>query len=280
MIIIYKSITSYEFTHDYIKETFENKKEYYYLGFQSIEYYITKIIYNYLVKYNHEISFCCDFTLLQKIVKRISSKEYFKKQFNLDEKYIYSLIGAVICDNNLLVEDVVKELYDIEGYLLSIFKKEDNKYLFVKKYLDKNKYHLETTYTYLNDVTCTCYLVELNHYFSNSAKTMLEAKYIILEEIANYLVENKLYYNIEEVLGDYSIDNAVEKLDLLYDRKYINKPNYFYVTHDQFEVIKYEVRCSIDNLSFYSIKIHDSKNIAKNQAAFSMLEMIIIQNNT
>lgn len=280
MIFIYKSITKYEFINDYIKDNFESRKEYYYLGFQSVEGLITKVIYKYLVNVNIDISFCCDFVLLQKIVKRISSKEYFKNNFEFDEKYVYSFIGAVVCDDYSKIDEVINELYKIEDYLLTIFKKENNKYLEVRKYLSKKNFELLTVYSFSDVVCCTCNLVELNHYFTNTAKTMLEAKYIVIEEIYEYLIDNKLYYQIEEVLGEYNIENASEKLNELYNLGYINKPNYFHLEHDQFQNTKYEVRCSVEGLSFYSIKIHDNKNTAKNQAAFSMLEMIIIQNNT
>ncbi len=281
MISIYRNISKYEFINDYIKNDFENKKEYYYLGFQYYESLITKVVYNYLTKINQEISFCCDFVLLQKIVKRISSKEYFKSNFKeFDEKYIYSFIGAILCDNQSNIEEVVNEIYNIESYLLTIYKKESNKYLEVKKYLTKNKYNLTTTYIFSDVAECTCCITELNHYFTNNATTMLEAKYTVLEEIYEYLIDNKLYYDIEEILGEYQIDNACEKLELLYTKNYINKVNYFYIEHDQFAVVKHEVRCSVDGLSFYSIKIHDNKDVAKKQAAFSMLEMIVIQNNT
>lgn len=281
MIFIYKSITKYEFVNDYIKETFENRKEYYYLGFQSADYLITKIIYNYLVKYNQEISFCCDFTLLQKIVKKLTSKEYFKMKFsNFDEKYIYSLIGAIISDNYSAVEDVINELFGIEFYLLTIYKKENNKFIFIRDYLKKNNYTLTTSFSFSDRIECTCFIVELNHYFSNFSNTMLEAKYLVLEEIYTYLLDNKLYYNIDEIIEGYNVSNSSIKLNELYEKNYINKPNYFIVEHDQFKNVKYEVRCSVAGLSFYSIKFHDDKDIAKNQAAYSMIEMIRIQNNT
>lgn len=281
MVIIYNTLINYEFKNIYIKDEFENKKEYYYLGFQSVEYYITKVVYNYLLKYNTNIEFCCDFTLLQKIIKRFNSKEYFKKIFiSIEEKYIYSFIGAVIVDNYIEIESVINKLYKIENYLLTIYKKEENKYLFVNKFLENNNYKIETLFDFKEEVNCTCCIVELNHYFTNSSTTMLEAKYIVLEEIAEYLIENKLYYEIEEVVLDFDINNACEKLELLYEKKYINKPNYFYIIHDQYQTVKHEVRCSIDGVSFYAVKINNEKEIAKNQAALAMIEMLIIQNNT
>lgn len=267
---------TYEFKNDFIKNNFENKKEYYYLGFQSIDFYITKIIYNYLIEYNKTIDFCCEFTLLQKIVKKICSKEYFSKTQKQTEKYIYSYIGAIICDDITKVESQINEIYKIEEYLLTIFKKEDNKYLYIKKYLDKNNFNITTNFIFNNDVFCEVTLEELSITFNISNKTMLEAKYNTLELLYNYLIENKMYYDISEVVDGYDSTNAFEKLKNLFKEGYINKPNYFYIEHSQYEEIKYEVRCSVEGYSFYSVKIHNNKLIAQNLAAFSMLEMITL----
>lgn len=280
MIAIYKSISKYKFKHESIEENFENKKEYYYLGFQSIDYYITKIVYSYLIKFNQKISFCCDFTLLQKIVKRISSKEYFKQHFSLEEKYVYSFIGAVISDDVSFAEDVINEIYKIEDYLLTIFKKEENKFILVNKYLLKRKSDITTTFTHTDKVGCTCYVSCLNRYFTNYSSTILEAKYIVLEEIYTYLIENNLYYDIDEIIGEYNVSNACETLELLYKHGFIDEPIYNVIVHDEFESCKYEVRCNVSGLSYYSIKIHDNEEEAKNQSAFSMVEMIVLQNRT
>lgn len=271
---MYKDICSYEFVNDYIKDNFENKKEYYYLGFQSVDSYITKIVYNYLSECNSELKFCCDFTLLQKIVKRILSKEYFNLIIKLDEKYVYSFIGAIICDNpnTIKITNVICDIYKVEEYLLKIFKKEENKYLFINKWLQKNNYTLITNYSYSNNINCTCSINNL--FFSSDNKTMLEAKYDVCEEIAKYLINNKLYYNIKEIIGEYTIEESIEKLDYLYQEGYINNPNYIYLEHDNFEQIKYEVRCNIEGLSFYSVKIHNTKEKAKLLSAYSMLKMI------
>ncbi len=268
----------YEFKNDFIKNNFENKKEYYYLGFQSIDFYITKLVYNYLIEYNNEIKFCCDFTMLQKIVKKLTSKEYFSNNIKESEKFIYSYIGAIICDDITKVDEEVNDIYKIEDFLLTIYKKEDNKFLYIKKYLDKNNYKLSTSYIYNNDVYCEVHLHELNLSYSSSSKTMLEAKYEVLEKLYTYLIENKLYFEISELVEGYSVNDAYSRLNKLYDDGYINKPNYFYVEHSQYEEVKYEVRCSVEGYNFYSVKIHSDKTTAQNLAAFSMLEMITIQN--
>lgn len=275
---MYKTISKHIFKNDYIEVDFPNKKEYYFLGFQSVDYYITKIVYNYLIHYNCNIKFCCSFNLIQKIIKKLTSKEYFKDCFSLDEKYIYSFIGAVICDNNNDVLMVVDEIFDVEGFLLTIFKKEENKYSIVNKFLKKNGYTLITNYNISDDVVCSVDFLELNTTFTQRSSTIIEAKYKVYEEISRYLISSKLLYNINEVIGEYSIDDSIMKLDKLYEGGYLKKPNYIYIEHSEFEEIKYEVRCSIEDVSFYSVKIHTNKNIAKNQAAYSMLEMIVQQN--
>lgn len=281
MIVVYSKFVQYEFKNSFIEKEFENKKEYYYLGFQSIEYLITKNIYNYLLDSNSNIGFCCDFSLLQKIIKRITSKEYFKKIFNdVDEKYIYSFVGAVILDNSIVVEELIAKMYRIESFLLTIYKKEDNKYLLVDKFIKAKQYNITTTFSFLENVECVCYIEELNRYFSNSSKSMLNAKYSVLEEIYEFLIDNKLYYDLNDLISGYSVDSSVHFLEVLHEKKIISNPEYFYIVHDQFEETKYEVQCRIKGLSFYSIKIHNTKEEAKNLAAFSMLEMIVIQNNT
>lgn len=278
---MYSKFVEYEFKNSFIKEEFKNKKEYYYLGFQCIDCLITKIIYNYLINYNSNISFCCDFSFLQKIVKRVTSKEYFKQLFDdIDEKYIYSFIGAVTLDDSRVVEIIVDKLYKIESFLLTIYKKEANKYILIEKFINNRKYNLSTNFSFLENVECVCCIEELNRYFTNSSNSMLSAKYTVLEEIYDFLVDNQMYYDINDLVNGYTIESSVHHLELLHDKKIINKPEYFYVTHDQFEETKYEVRCSISGLSFYSIKIHNTKEEAKNLAAFSMLEMIVMQNNT
>ncbi len=108
---------------------------------------------------------------------------------------------------------------------------------------------------------------------------MLEAKYAVIEEIRQYIIENKLHFDAKEVITNYDITNSYNVLENLYDDKYINKPNYFILEHDQFDEKKYEIRCSVEGYNFYSVKIHSDKEVAKNLAAYSMLEMIVLQSN-
>ncbi len=51
------------------------------------------------------------------------AKEYFKNVINKEEKYIYSYIGAVICDDTREIQRVIEQLYNIEDFLLQIYKK-------------------------------------------------------------------------------------------------------------------------------------------------------------
>ncbi|MFI3328845.1 MAG: double-stranded RNA binding motif domain-containing protein [bacterium] len=267
----------YKFNHDYIKNEFENNKEYYYLGFQCIDSYITKIVYSYLSEYNSVMKFCCDFTLLQKIIKKILSKEYFISTIKEEEKYIYSLIGAIIfdSDNEQVILDEINDIYKVEHFLLKIYKKEENKYLLVNSWLKKKGFECITSYTYSNVITCTCNIN--NIYYVKEENTLLKAKYGIYEEIYEYLIENNLYYNISDVVGVFDINTSIDKLEELYQKGYIKKPNYIFIDHDNFEEIKYEVRCSIENISFYSVKIHNTKEKAKQLCAYSMLQMIVDQ---
>ncbi|MFI3252616.1 MAG: double-stranded RNA binding motif domain-containing protein [bacterium] len=277
---MYNTISKYEFKNKLIENEFSSKKEYYYLGFQSVEYYLTKIVYYFLKEYNTEINFCCNFNLLQKIVKRLNSKEYFKLCFKeIDEKYIYSFIGAVIIDNDA-AQYVISEIYKVEDFLLKIYKKEENKYLLVSKYLSNKSYELTTSFVFNDKVECTCGIKELNRYFNNTSNSVLDAKYIVLEEVYEYLIENNLYYDLNELVNGYTIDNAIEKLEILFEKKCISSPKYIYIEHDQFEETKYEVRCSIDDVNFYAVKIHNTKLMAKQLAAYAMIEMLILQNNT
>lgn len=268
----------YSFNNNYIKENYLSKKEYYYIGFQSIDFYITRILYKYLSKYNTALEFCCDFTLLQKFSKKICSKEYFSENIISNDKEVYSYIGAVICDCNTLnmVEDVIEKIYKIEEFLLRAYKKENNKYVSVYKYIKKSTTNITTNYSYINNIECSCYISSINMYFYNSGSSMLEAKYNTLVDIDTYLTNNKLNLDIIEFIGDYNVDNSYDKLEQLCNT-YFTKPTYLYIEHTNYEDIKYEVRCSIDNISFYSVKIHNSKELARNLASFSMLEMLIEQ---
>lgn len=269
---------NYQFKNIYIKNNFENKREYYYLGFQSAEYYITKIIYNYLSKVSDEIEFCCDFKLLQRIVKKISSKEYLTKIRVEQEMYIYSYIGAMICDNANNIEYEIDRVFKIEEFLLSIYKKETSKYKFVKKFIKDNNYEFNAEYIFAKEVTCNVNIFDMNVIFTNTGTSMIDSLYNTVNEINQYLLDNRMYFPTKDIAVDYNVNNSYDKLEELFENNYINKPSYQIIEHDESDDIKYEVRCSVSGYNFYSVKIHNNKEISKNLAAYSMLKMIIDKN--
>lgn len=265
---------NYKFKNNFIKDNYKDKKEYYFLGFQCIDYYISKLVYNYLMRYDLIGEFCCDFDIVQKIIKKITSKEYFNKIFSENQKTIYSYLGAIIFDDESSVEREIDNLYKVESFLLNVFKKDGNIYMDIKKYLDKNNLMINTYYSFNQNVECS---IEINNQlFKSIGNSLIESKYDALEKYYQFLISNKLFYDIKDLVAGYDPNNSYNKLEQLFNDGYINKPNYLYIEHDEFNDIKYEVRCSVNGYNFYSVKIHNNKEVAKNLAAYSMIEMIIM----
>ncbi len=270
---------NYEFKNLNIERNFKEEKEYYYLGFTSIDYIVTKIVYSYLSIYNSYLEFCCDFNMVQRIIKKILSNEYYDQNVKGNRKYIYSYIGAIILDDTDAVESFVNEIFNIDNFLLTIFKKENNKYKLVNSYLTSAGLTSNTHISISNIIKCSLSIEEIGVRFNAEGRSIIEAKYNCMVEFANFLIKEKGFFDVNELLHNYNELNACEKLYELYSMGYIEEPNYFYLEHNEFEKTKYEVRCSVKGYNFFAVKINDDKDKAKNLSAFSMLDMISAQCN-
>ncbi len=265
-----EQLIDYQFINKKILECVKNDDDFYrYYGYNFLNTICLKIIYEW---FSYEIDgyYYLDipYKNVNAIINKVKSKEYLEKCNNkLNQNIsVLSVVGGVMFDSNN--EDIVVSLIRKILYIDEIICQK-NYYIMLKKWclrrgISSLDYSYDGSEVYLT-------IDEYNLKFKEVDKTLYKALNKVSEEVCRYLVENKMFFKVKDVVGEYSYDNAYEKLNKLATEGYFSMPKYHQQLHDN----GYEVKCSIAEFTFYFIEVKRTIEDAKRSAALGMLDLII-----
>lgn len=265
-----EQVIDYQFSNKKILECVKNDDEFYRCyGYNLLNTVCLKIIYEWF-SYELDGYYYIDipYNNVTAIINKIKSKDYLEKCNNkLNQNIsVLSVLGGVMFDSNnenILMSLTKKILYTDE----IICKK--NYYIMLKKWCFRRDVS-SFNYSYDgNEVYLT--IDEYNIKFKENDRTLFKSLNKVSEEVCRYLVDNKMFFKVKDVVGEYNYDNAYEKLNKLATEGYFSMPYYQTQPHDN----GYEIKCTISDFTFYFIEVKRTIVDAKRSAALGMLDLII-----
>jgi len=279
-----KEIFKYDFNNENILKEALNMNELLYLNGKSyIEFYIK----NYLLKefcfYDNELSYFDD-SIINDLINKLISDDFYLKRLNkigLNEiidkasvKLFLSIIGGIILDSN---NYEILNLLNLDEEILINLNLEINYYNFVNSW-SKNKNKEETKYELIfnGEYKAVLKIKQIDKIFEYSSKNKLISIIEVYKEAYNYILNNNLVLKIKDIIGLPSIENAVNQLQDLFVKGFINEPIYKINLKGSVNGVDiWRCRCLVEGYRESFSADDSSKKAAKRNAAYEMLKYII-----
>ncbi|CDR30939.1 Ribonuclease III [Acholeplasma oculi] len=217
---------------------------------------------------------------------------------SVKEDLFEAIIGAVAIDSDFdqeILDELIDVMLDPDSYIDNNFEETEENYIgMLQEWYQKKGYGLpdyefydlwenppqDAIWRYGDNYRGHIYhwqfRIELDEKeFFAEADNKREAKMDLAKQVIDYLKENDLFYSVEDIVGQPSLDRAINQLQELFQKGYIQQPSYSEEEIYQDGVYKWRLECHIDGYEYYFYSIANSKKDAKKQAAFRMLEHII-----
>lgn len=200
-----------------------------------------------------------------------------QNQDSVKEDLFEAIVGAVAIDSGWdaeALEDVIDRMLDIEHYLEKGFSDDENYVDLIQTWCQK-KYSWIPEYDFdeMEDGwECSLSLSDDYDDFIGRGYSKREARMNAAQNAYEYLEENdELLLPIDEV-GEPDIDRAINQLQELYQKGYIDEPYYeFYEDYDENGNPTWRCECHLKNRDRYWYGNHSSKKQGKKSVAYSML---------
>ena len=209
------------------------------------------------------------------IVGKGDAKLNVKEEDSVKEDLFESIVGAVVIDSNWdfnEIEGVVKLMLDFNGYFNN--KTNEIDYVgevqkwFLKEHNRLPEYSFDDTY---DGYRCSLYLENSWHCFSGEAKSKSGARFLAAKEVYEFLDDQGLLFSLEDEVGEPNFDRAINQLQELAQKGYIDTPCYnFNEYKDKNNNSVWECTCILygfDDITYES----SSKKDAKKNCAYDML---------
>ena len=200
-----------------------------------------------------------------------------QKQDSVKEDLFEAIVGAVAIDSGwdaVALEDVIDRMLDIEHYLEKGFNDDENYVDLIQTWCQK-RYGWIPEYDFdemEDEWECSLSLSDDYDEFIGRGYSKREARMNAAHNAYEYLEENdELLLPIDEV-GEPDIDRAINQLQELYQKGYIDEPYYeFYEDHDDNGNPTWRCECHIKgDDEYYRINSSSKKN-GKKRVAYDML---------
>lgn len=218
-------------------------------------------------------------------------------QPSVKEDLFEAIIGAVAIDSDFdeeTIEDLIDIMLDPDQYIENDFEETEDNYIgMLQEWCQNNGYGLpDYNFTdqwenpplnvkwqygekYRDHIYHWRFSIEIeDKVFSAEADSKKEAKMELAKQVIEYLKENDIYYDLEDIVGEPTLDRAVNQLQELYQKKWIKAPNYIFEEVYHSGTYQWKVECHVEGYEYYFYAISASKKEAKKQAALEMLEYI------
>lgn len=217
------------------------------------------------------------------IMGKSDIKQDVMEMDSVQEDLFEAIIGAVALDSNWNIDiltDVVDLMLDPDYYLENGFGNETNyvellqqwyqkKYNNIPVYCFRNTYGFSYGGRYGNYV---CDLSILEKGFFAVCDTKGEARMAVAKQAYEYLEENDLLFDLIDEVGEPEIDRAINQLQELYQKGYIDEPWYDFIEkYDSNGNPVWRCECHIKGRETFWWGEYSSKKQGKKAVAFDML---------
>ena len=219
------------------------------------------------------------------IMGKSDSDQSVHERDSVQEDLFEAIIGAVALDSNWDIDaltTVVDLMLDPDCYLDNGFDEEENYVVLLQQWYQK-KYNRIPIYVFrqtggfpyagkYGKYVCELGLYPLEDGFWDVKDTKSDARMAVAKKAYEYLEENGLLFDWIDEIGEPEFDRAINQLQELYQKGYIDEPYYeFYEDHDDNGNPIWRCECHLKNRDQYWYGNHSSKKQGKKSVAYSML---------
>ena len=124
----------------------------------------------------------------------------------------------------------------------------------------------------LCDFCCEVGLYPLENGFRGYGKTKSEARMDAAQKAYEFLEENNLLFTLIDEIGEPDFDRAINQLQELYQKGYIDEPRYDFIEkYDKNGNPIWRCECHVKGISDYRYGNYSSKKQGKKAVAYDML---------
>lgn len=200
------------------------------------------------------------------------------------EDLFEAILGAVAIDSKWdekSINNVINKMLEPMKYLGEY---NNDNYIDLIQTWHQRKYNELPLYEFYFDNNNHCYVVRLflrgiKKFFSSLGRTKTEARMNAAREALEYLEKNNLFYSKKDIVGEASLDRAINQLQELHQKGYISKPIYedYLRGYDVNGNPVWDCDCTVEE--YGSCKVtSQSKKIAKKHAAYEMIKVVLNNN--
>ena len=208
-------------------------------------------------------------------------KENIQKDDSVKEDLFEAIIGAVAIDSNWdnkKIDDAVDSLLQPFNYINNI--DEDDNFIDLIQWWTQKEYGELPCYEFrerYDEFECILSLKTFGYDIVGRGKSKQVARMKAAQYAYERLNEEGLWWTMQDEIGEYSLENSINKLQELYQKEYINNPQYDFseVGYDYNGNIIWRCECKVDGYDRYANYEASSKKEAKKNAALIMLNHIL-----
>jgi ribonuclease-3 len=219
------------------------------------------------------------------------TKGHAEEAISVKEDTFEAVLGAVAVDSKYdsgVLERVVMEMLDPEFYLDEGFDADENSVSQLQEWFQRKRYGIPS-YEFrggLLDVSgwdqeCSLVVPGINQRFSKVASSKTKARMAVADAVLNYLDENGLLADPNDIVKNPSEENAISQLNQLYQHGFISEPQYTSEERrDEDGNLVWYVEVHVKELPSFWHGTFSSKKEGNRQLAYkTLLDVLGIKNN-
>ena len=237
-------------------------------------------------------------SFLSKAIERLELEQYLlmskgdiknnvQNEPHVKEDLLEAIIGAVAVDSNWnigSIEAVIDKLLNVDYYIQNGVEDGVDYISYIQNWHQK-EYGKEPEYEFYNENN-SVFTCELNFpgfsgaYFEGFGYSKKEAIRLAAKRAYEYLQsKQKITSSIMDVIGSFDLENAINKLQMLQDKKIISGLSFIFTedkdTKDENGNPTWLCQCKVDGVEDFVEYGNTKKALAKKAAAYDMLRLIV-----
>ena len=213
------------------------------------------------------------------ILGKGDAKKNVQEEDSVKEDLFEAIVGAVAIDSDWdldAIEEVANTMLNFnEFFNNNLYDNEIDYVKEVQEWFQKNKGELPNYVFETEDEGFSCHIdvPELSRWgFTGFGKSKSGARFLAAKELYEYLEDNDLLITMVDEVGEPDYDRAINQLQELYQKGYIDEPIYdFYEDVDRNGNVVWTCECRTAGMKGYYSNEATSKKEAKKLSAYELL---------
>jgi len=218
-------------------------------------------------------------------------KAHAEEDISVKEDTFEAILGAVAIDSNYnekALESVALGMLDPEFYLNEGFDADENSVSQLQEWFQRKGFGIPS-YQFRSglgasgwDQVCSLVVPGINQAFSEVASSKTKARMAVADAVLDYLDENGLLADPNDIVKNPSEENAISQLNQLYQHGFISEPQYIgEERRDEDGNLVWYVEVRVKELSDYWHGTFSSKKAGNRQLAYkTLLDVLGIKNDS